>query len=65
VEIRVRVEADARPITADAARLRQALANLVANALRHAAPGGGIDIGVERTAAGTVITVRDDGAGHL
>ena len=63
VEIRVRVEAGATPITADAARLRQALANLVTNALRYAAPGGRIDIGVERTAEGTVITVRDDGAG--
>ena len=50
-------------ITADAARLRQALANLVANAVRYGAPGGSIEIGVERTAQGAVIRVRDDGPG--
>ena len=63
VEIRVRVGADATPLTADAARMRQALANLVANALRYGAPGGVIDIAVDRTAEGTVLTVRDDGTG--
>ena len=63
VEIRVRVGADAIPLTADAARMRQALANLVANALRYGAPGGVIDIAVDRTAEGTVLTVRDDGTG--
>ena len=63
VEIRIRVGADATPLTADAARMRQALANLVANALRYGAPGGVIDIAVDRTAEGTVLTVRDDGTG--
>jgi two-component system sensor histidine kinase BaeS len=63
MEIRVRVGADATPLTADAARMRQALANLVANALRYGAPGGVIDIAVDRTAEGTVLTVRDDGTG--
>jgi two-component system sensor histidine kinase BaeS len=63
VEIRVRVGAHATPLTADAARMRQALANLVANALRYGAPGGVIDIAVDRTAEGTVLTVRDDGTG--
>jgi two-component system sensor histidine kinase BaeS len=43
--------------------MRQALANLVANALRYGAPGGVIDIAVDRTAEGTVLTVRDDGTG--
>ena len=61
--IRVRVGADATPLTADAARMRQALANLVANALRYGGPGGVIDIAVDRTAEGTVLTVRDDGTG--
>jgi two-component system, OmpR family, sensor histidine kinase BaeS len=63
MEIRVRVGVDATPLTADAARMRQALANLVANALRYGAPGGVIDIAVDRTAEGTVLTVRDDGTG--
>ncbi len=51
------------PITADPARIRQALANLVANALRYGAPGGAIEIRVERTARGAVIAVHDDGPG--
>jgi two-component system, OmpR family, sensor histidine kinase BaeS len=63
VEIRVRVGAGVTPIAADAARTRQALANLVANALRYGAAGGLVEIGVERVAAGTAITVRDQGPG--
>jgi two-component system sensor histidine kinase BaeS len=63
MEIRVRVGVDATPLTADAARMRLALANLVANGLRYGAPGGVIDIAVDRTAEGTVLTVRDDGTG--
>jgi two-component system sensor histidine kinase BaeS len=63
LQIGVRVAAGASPITADAARIRQALANLVANAVRYGAPGGVIEIGIEGTAEGTVIRVRDDGPG--
>jgi two-component system sensor histidine kinase BaeS len=61
--IRVGVAADATAISADPARIRQALANLVANALRHASHGGLVEIRIERSASGTVIAVRDDGPG--
>ena len=61
--IRVHVQAETLPITADPARVRQALANLVANALRYATPGGAIEIRIDRAAAGAVIAVHDDGPG--
>jgi two-component system, OmpR family, sensor histidine kinase BaeS len=54
------------PVTADAdpERLRQVLANLVANALRATPRGGRISIEVARDAAGApVLTVADTGAG--
>jgi two-component system, OmpR family, sensor kinase len=44
-------------------RLRQVLANLTSNALRHTAPGGLVELGVtvdERTA---IVSLRDDGDG--
>jgi two-component system sensor histidine kinase BaeS len=63
VRLGVRVGAGASPISADAARIRQALANLVANAVRYGAPGGIIEIGIELTAEGTVIRVSDAGTG--
>ena len=50
VEIR-RVEAGATPITADAARVRQALANLLPHrAPRYARQAGSVGIGIDRTA---------------
>jgi len=48
-------------VDGDATRLRQVLSNLVANALRSG--GSIVQIGVDRTAQGTEISVRDDGAG--
>jgi signal transduction histidine kinase len=51
------------PISADPARIRQALANLVTNALRYGAPGGTIEIRVDRATTGAVIAVHDDGPG--
>ena len=63
LEIRVRVQAETMPITADPARIRQALANLVANALRYGAPGGTIEIRIDRAATGAVLAVHDDGPG--
>jgi two-component system sensor histidine kinase BaeS len=63
VELCVRAHPDATPIEVDPARIRQALANLVANALRYSAPGGRVVIAVERGPNGTAIAVHDDGSG--
>ena len=51
-------------VQADRQRLRQALANLVDNALKYTGPGGTVTLGAERTDAGEVaITVTDTGIG--
>jgi two-component system, OmpR family, sensor kinase len=54
-------------IEADPARLRQALENLVANALKHSPDGVPVDVGVESEKRDdgewAVVTVRDEGAG--
>jgi two-component system OmpR family sensor kinase len=62
-----------RPITLDAptpvlvsgddAHLRQAIANLVSNALRHTPAGTAIDVGVQRAGGEAVVTVADRGPG--
>jgi signal transduction histidine kinase len=59
---RVSVRVDGHPrATADPTRLRQAIANLVANGLRH---GSHVAIDVaERDGAGIVVEVADDGPG--
>ncbi len=51
------------PVEADAPRLRQALANLVDNAVKYTPPGGTVTVetGVERGEA--VVRVRDTGVG--
>jgi signal transduction histidine kinase len=63
VEIRVRAHPDATLVEVDPARIRQALANLVANALRYSARGGLVVIAVDRGPNGTAIAVHDDGSG--
>lgn len=53
------------PVTfsGDRDHLRQAIANLVTNALRHTPPGTPIEVGVRRDPGDAVIWVRDHGAG--
>ncbi|WP_207931184.1 ATP-binding protein [Streptomyces sp. 8K308] len=51
------------PVYADPARLRQALGNLVANAVTHTAAGGRVEVGVRRAADEVVLTVTDTGRG--
>jgi two-component system sensor histidine kinase BaeS len=63
VELRVRVETEAAQVDADPARIRQALANLVSNALHHSARGGLVEVVLERSPNPTVLSVRDDGSG--
>jgi CheY-like chemotaxis protein len=50
-------------VEGDAARIEQIVANLVANSMKFAAPGGRIDIGVEESDGSVIVRVRDDGLG--
>ena len=63
VTLRVSLETPATRAEADPARIRQALANLVSNALRHTPRGGLIEIVLERCPNPTVIAIRDNGEG--
>jgi signal transduction histidine kinase len=57
------VAADVPDAWCDAARLEQALQNLVANALRHTPEGGQITLLAERAGDGVRLIVRDTGSG--
>ncbi|MDT0308450.1 HAMP domain-containing sensor histidine kinase [Streptomyces sp. DSM 44917] len=67
VEVRVAVPPEPVPVLADPARLRQALGNLVANAVTHTPAGGSVEVAVrhgdERTRNAVVLTVADTGRG--
>jgi two-component system sensor histidine kinase BaeS len=58
-DVDILVEAAPVTLTADPVRLRQAIGNLVGNALRHTPPGGTVTL----TATGDGISVADTGAG--
>jgi two-component system sensor histidine kinase BaeS len=49
------------PVLADPARLRQALGNLVGNAVTHA--GGAVEVAVRACGGSVLLTVADDGPG--
>ncbi|MCE7000408.1 HAMP domain-containing histidine kinase [Saccharothrix sp. S26] len=61
----LRVEAGDRPLLvhADPARLRQALGNLVSNAIRHTPPGGNVVVAVRAHPDAVEFTVTDTGSG--
>ena len=50
-------------MSADPARLRSAVSNLLANAIRHTPAGGSVDVLASRAGDEIVITVRDTGEG--
>jgi len=61
--VEIRISADPGSITADPFRLREVLANLITNAIRHTPAGGAVDVKAGKTATGWLISVRDTGAG--
>lgn len=61
--VRLNVTADGSRARVDADRIRQALENLVDNALRHAASGDEIELRARRDGEGLHLTVRDTGPG--
>jgi two-component system OmpR family sensor kinase len=50
-------------VQVDAARLRQAVGNLIENAMVHTPPGGRVTVGVTRSPKAVVIAVTDTGEG--
>jgi len=63
-EVRLQIERDVGAINADSTMLREALRNLVDNALRHGGPAlSKIDISASRQNGHAVLSVRDNGQG--
>jgi two-component system, OmpR family, sensor histidine kinase BaeS len=50
-------------LSADPARLRQAVGNLVSNAIRHTPPGGDVTVTCQRAGSEFIIEVADTGSG--
>jgi two-component system sensor histidine kinase BaeS len=63
VTMTVDVAAHPPTMEIDAARIRQVVGNLVANALRFTPAGGSVTVTAEASASGASVTVRDTGAG--
>jgi two-component system sensor histidine kinase BaeS len=62
-EILLRAETTPVHISADPVRLRQALGNLVANAVRYTPPGGEVVVKLFQEGENAVLEVRDSGTG--
>jgi signal transduction histidine kinase len=63
VSIRLSAVAGLPEAAADPDRLRQVIANLVDNALKHSPAGGSVDVRLEEAGARLLITVSDEGPG--
>jgi signal transduction histidine kinase len=63
VALDVAVEPEDLVLDADEVRLHQVIANLVANAVRHAPAGTSVTIGARRGGRGTILEVVDEGPG--
>lgn len=61
--VELRFLAEPVVVHADPARLRQAIGNLITNAIRHTPPGGTVTVSVAGTADTAVFTVADTGPG--
>ncbi|BAC90568.1 hybrid sensor histidine kinase/response regulator [Gloeobacter violaceus] len=61
--LRTRVAQNLEPFWGDPRRLKQIVANLVANAIKFTPPGGMISVQLEATAGQLQLTVRDTGVG--
>jgi signal transduction histidine kinase len=61
--IRYEAPADPPPVSADPVRIRQALANLIANADAHSPAGAEIVVAVETVPGGVAVSVADQGEG--
>ncbi|WP_329787301.1 HAMP domain-containing sensor histidine kinase [Lentzea sp. DG1S-22] len=62
-DVLLRAETTPVHLTADPVRLRQALGNLVANAVRYTPPGGGVVVRLFRSQDSAVLEVADTGTG--
>jgi signal transduction histidine kinase len=63
-EVQIRLaETTACIVMGDADRLRQALVNVLDNALKWTPPGGKVDLRIERTATAVTLVVADTGPG--
>lgn len=62
VRLETRV-ADGADLSADPARLRQAVGNLVSNAIRHTPPGGSVTVSGQPAGGEFIIQVADTGGG--
>ena len=63
VQVTMEVDEDLPLVLADPTLLERVIANLVANALEHAADGGEVLVRAERTEAGVRVSVVDHGPG--
>lgn len=63
IDLSCEVDEDARMVFADADRIRQVLANLITNALRHTSSGGKVKVSARRSGDEVVVTVADTGEG--
>ncbi len=62
-QITLRLETADTPVVADATRLRQALANLIDNAIKYTPPGGQVLVSTAIRGADAVFTISDTGPG--
>jgi two-component system OmpR family sensor kinase/two-component system sensor histidine kinase BaeS len=63
VQLTVSVAEDVPAVEVDPARLREVVANLLTNALRHTASGGSVHVAASAAGNEVVVTVHDTGSG--